>query len=231
MFNVFSFFFRNTAQSLYVGPTEQGVVRCGFVLLSPLCLSIYYISECTDIKVVGWNSAARALIDAQGWTIVFSGKVIPCDGVVSQWTYWALVSQPFRAIVWRPTAVDTQFHVVGINDIPAGPINEAVVYTVPRDERINVKQGDVIGVGWSDSSPQITWSRGENTAAASRWYRQADPSNLQVGDSRSTSGAQDRSWSFSALVHSAGKIKSLFSFTQNFANRTVDIQFIFKKTK
>ena len=90
--------------------------------------------------------------------------------------------------------------VVGINDIPAGAINETVVYTVPKDQRIQVRQGDVIGVGWSDASPQTTWVVGGPGAAEIRWYQDSDPSDLQVGDTAITTAVQNRPWSFSAAV-------------------------------
>ncbi|XP_072014147.1 uncharacterized protein [Amphiura filiformis] len=158
---------------------------------------------CDDVlQLVGWNSAAHTSFDPAGWTVIFSGKEIPCDGYVTQWMYWAKVSQPFRGIVLRPTDQDNVFTVVGINDISAGAINQAVIYTVPKDERIEARQGDVIGLGWSDASPQTTWTTSCNGAAQVRWYRDSDPSDLAPGDTATTTGVQDRCWSFSALVTS-----------------------------
>lgn len=159
---------------------------------------------CNDVSVVGWNSAARTSFETSGWSVIFSGKPLPCDGEVSQWMYWAKVSEPLRAVVWRPTNVDTVYTVVGINDIPAGVTNEAVVYTVPKDQRIEVHQGDIIGVSFSDASPQITWVDDSSDAAQVRWYPDSDPSDLSVGDEAITTGVADGAWSFSAIVTEAG---------------------------
>ena len=158
-------------------------------------------NTCDDVNVVGWNSAPRKKFDTAGWTVIFSGKPIPCDGEISQWMYWATVSKPLRAVVWRPTNAVTVYTVVGINDIPAGVINEAAVYIVPKDQRIEVRQGDVIGVSWSDASPQTTWVVGGPGAAEIRWYRDSDPSDLNVGSKCITTGVQSRSWWLFPFTH------------------------------
>ncbi|XP_072043500.1 uncharacterized protein [Amphiura filiformis] len=161
-----------------------------------------FFAECKDIQVVGWNTSVnRYSYDALGWTFVLPGKRIPCDGVIYEWSYQAMASQPFRAIVWRPTLLPNEFIVVGINDIPAiGVINEAVSYAVSADERIGVRKGDVIGLAWNTvTNPLITFNLGGD-ASETRWYYDADPVHLQPGDTVTTVGVQDREYSFAASL-------------------------------
>ena len=74
---------------------------------------------------------------------------------MSEWRYWAARAEPFRAMVFRNANDDgTLFDIVGINDIPAGPIRQAVTYQVPENERIVVRKGDVIAFGW-ESLPVV----------------------------------------------------------------------------
>ena len=102
-----------------------------------------------------------------------------CDGEISEWRYWPKTTNPFKAVVWRPTrgnqkgrrdrkrrqvggpARELEFDIVGINDIPeAEDTDMAVTYTVPEDERITVQEGDVMG--WSFDAASIAWNTGGN---------------------------------------------------------------------
>ena len=87
------------------------------------------------------------------------------------WRYQATTSHGFQAIVFRPLdGSRTLYKVVGINDIPAGEINEPVSYNIPESNRIKVQRGDVIG--WSlevgaipydmTSDKHLRWIRGHN---------------------------------------------------------------------
>ena len=85
-------------------------------------------------------------MDGDGWHMISPAKQITCDGEVTEWRYQAKQSYPFKAIIGRPVAgSSTQFTIIGTNDIPAGAVNEQVVYSVPENDRIAVQPGDVIG--------------------------------------------------------------------------------------
>ena len=61
--------------------------------------------------------------------------------------------------MWRPfNGSDILYEVVGINDIPAGPIDIPVTYVVPENERITVMPGDMIG--WSFGPGVISYNGG-----------------------------------------------------------------------
>ena len=47
------------------------------------------------------------------------------------------------------------YDVIGINDIPAGGVEQVVTYEVPDNKRINVLSGDVIGFAWN--SPGVKY--------------------------------------------------------------------------
>ena len=48
----------------------------------------------------------------------------------------------------------TVHDIIGINDVPAGDIEQVVTYQVSADERINVNAGDVIGFAWNSPIPK-----------------------------------------------------------------------------
>ena len=165
---------------------------------------IFSLLECGAdlLTIIGWHSEARPTSDPVGWSFVISGeeKEIPCDGKVIAWNYYATVAQPFRTVVWRRTPSPTQFSVVGINDIPAGEINKAVTFSVPKEQRIEVRKGDLIGIAFNEANAKVQYRSGGAGAVETRWYRDSDPNDLQPGQIATTTGIRDRSWSFSAQV-------------------------------
>ena len=102
--------------------------------------------------------------------MVSPDKQFLCNGQVTEWRYIGKNSSPFRLIVWRPIdGSATQFRIVGINGIPAGVVDTLVIYTVPENQRITVKAGDVIGWSFGDSGVlayhvggiyRVTWLAG-----------------------------------------------------------------------
>ena len=48
----------------------------------------------------------------------------------------------------------TLYDIIGINNIPAGDIEQVVTYQMPDDERIIVQAGDVIGFAWNSPGPK-----------------------------------------------------------------------------
>ena len=95
---------------------------------------------------------SRQRVDDPNWTMVSPDQRFLCNGQVTAWQYLGQNSNAFRAIVWRPINTSaTQFRIVGINNIPAGAVNTPVTYTIPENQRISVKAGDVIGWSFGDS--------------------------------------------------------------------------------
>ncbi|XP_072041836.1 uncharacterized protein [Amphiura filiformis] len=116
---------------------------------------------CDMVCQAGWPVMPRGSEDNPGLTMVAPDKHFTCKGQVTTWRYFCKASNPLRAIVFRPVeGSNTQFLIVGINDIPAGAIGTDVTYTVPEFERITVEAGDVIG--WAFGSAVLAWNLGES---------------------------------------------------------------------
>ena len=127
-----------------------------------------------------------------------------CNGQVTEWRYQGKQPDAFQAIVWRPIAgSDIQFQIVGINDIPARPVNIPVSYIVPPNERITVRAGDVIG--WSFKNSALTWDKGGDHRV--RYLTNTSLlGDLQVNQVVNvTSGDDKREYSITATVNELGK--------------------------
>ena len=65
-----------------------------------------------------------------------------------------MTSGPFKALIERPVAgSDTEFSIVGGNEIQPNATNQQVVFPVPEGDRIAVRTGDVLGWGYGDPGP------------------------------------------------------------------------------
>ena len=107
----------------------------------------------------GWPIQVRSRPDNPDWTAVSPNKQFSCYGNVIEWRYLGKSANGFKAIVWRPiNDSDTLFKIIGINDIPAGPIGIPVTYVVPENEQISVMPGDMIG--WSFGPGVISYNGG-----------------------------------------------------------------------
>ncbi len=133
-----------------------------------------------------------------GYTMVSLNKTIRCTGQVTQWTYQGHRSGSFRAIIFRPVlSSDNQFHIVGINDIPAGPAHTPVVYTVPEADRITVEEGDLMG--WSFNESVIVMNGGGT--AKVKWTNQLALSDLATNQTVDIpNGNENREYSIQATV-------------------------------
>ena len=121
-----------------------------------------------------------------------------CSGQVTEWQYQGKKSNGFRAVVWRPVDDSaTKFRIVGINNIPAGPVNTLVTFAVPVNARITVKAGDVIG--WSFRAPVLAFDYGGPQNV--RWVRGNLQGNVQANQERNINGGvQKREYSIAATV-------------------------------
>ena len=161
-----------------------------------LYLSNFIDENCTT----GWEVKDRDGLDGPGFTMVSPYKEIRCDGFITEWRYQAKKSHPFRAIVWRsdPNST-TNFKIVGINNIPAGPINREVIFNVPEDQQFQVKAGDVIG--WSFGNGVLAYSRGGNFSV--RWLHNVPGSTLaddQIHDFEIVRHNGEREYSIVATI-------------------------------
>ena len=121
-----------------------------------------------------------------------------CNDQVTVWQYQGKNSNAFRAVIWRPIDDSaTQFRIVGINDIPAGPVNTPVTYTVPENQRITVNAGDVIG--WSFGDSVLAYNPGGSYRV--RWLGGNLHGSLQANQVRDiNSGVGAREYSIAATV-------------------------------
>ncbi|XP_072014892.1 uncharacterized protein [Amphiura filiformis] len=101
----------------------------------------------------------RPFADLAGWIMASPDAKFHCDGILTEWRFQSqLIAYPFKAIVWRHVS-GTQYSVVGINAISAGyPTDEEVVYTVPENEYISVRAGDVIGWAYPTSGIALQYT-------------------------------------------------------------------------
>ena len=136
--------------------------------------------------------------------MVSPDQKFPCDGLVTEWRYQAKRSSAFQAMVWRQiVGSDTQFQIVGINDIPAGAVNTTVTYTLPENESIIVRAGDVIG--WSFGEAVLPFNGGGDYRV--RWLKKTDQlGNLAVNQVHNiTKGVKEREYSIAATFGELGK--------------------------
>lgn len=163
-------------------------------------VTLFYIDPTCQLPSasLGWLIKNRGGPDSAGWTMVSPGKQFSCVGQIIEWRYQAKYSRAFRAVVWRPVeGSNTQFQIVGINDIPAGATNTPVTYTVPVDDLIKVQPGDMIG--WSFGGGVITYNGGGGTLV--RWTGGHLHASLDVGQVHNINhGAGNREYSIEATV-------------------------------
>ena len=127
--------------------------------------------------------------------MISPAKQVTCDGVVTEWRYQAMQSYPFKATIGRPVAgSSTKFIIIGINDIPAGAVNQQVVYSVPENDRIAVQPGDFIG--WAFQNGVLSFTTGGS--ALVRWVSY---STLNVNQISDFNGGQNRQYAIEATIH------------------------------
>ena len=147
-------------------------------------------------------------MDGDDWSFVFPEKEVPCDGVISNWLFWARRREPFRAIVWRQAGdQDNRFQIVGINNIPARSVNQVEDYTVPVTERFSVLKGDLLGFAFRRSSLAYQLQRADTSRV--RWFKNRSPYSMASGAVYTISSYGDRAYSLAAIVSptASGKIK------------------------
>ena len=145
----------------------------------------------------GWPIQNHGTEDAAGYHMIYPAKQITCDGVVTEWRYQAKQSYPFKAIIGRPVAgSSTKFTIIGINDIPAGAVNQQVVYSVPENDRIAVQPGDVIG--WAFHNGVLSYTTGGS--ALVRWVYVGNNSTLNVNQISDFSGSGNRQYAIEATI-------------------------------
>ena len=169
-------------------------------------LSVCKTASCSESEI-GWTVKDRIHIGNAGAVQVWVTPLdFPCHGVVTHWRYWAKRSAPFRAMVLRN--VDnggTLYDIIGINEIPAGDINQEVTYQVPDNERVIVQAGDVIGFGWNSPVP-VHVTQGEindDDVLLLKFFSKRPPNDLRVNDrinASETFSHQSRSYSIKAVV-------------------------------
>ena len=147
----------------------------------------------------GWPIQNHPSSDASGWTFVSPAKPIICNGEVSEWRYLAKQLHPFQAVIWRPVdAFESRYKVVGINNIPKGSaIDQTTIYSVPSNERISVKAGDMIGWSFGGPAGVIAASFDSKYAAQVKMVKGA---SLDVNQSVDFKHTQDRAYSIEVTV-------------------------------
>ncbi len=180
-----------------------------------LILNTFHVilAACRNIVAyVGKSIKPRShtLTDQAGSTVrygfIIPGQMVPFDGYVIKWKYWASSSTHFNVTVWRPSltgSTDVVFGIVGINEVLTLFSNQTVVYNVPEHDVIEVRRGDVIGAQSEDGIPQIAWSNeGEdscNRPDQIRWYQ------LPLSSAPQFMADVELCMSFQAVVKSNGE--------------------------
>ena len=97
------------------------------------------------------------------------------------------------------------YDIIGINDIPAGDIEQVVKYQVPDDERIIAKAGDVIGLAWNSPGPKhvVQGRVSDDDVKKLKFFSERSPNDLNVNDRINASGTFSnpiRAYSIQAIV-------------------------------
>ena len=163
------------------------------------CLLVYWFVLLGENQLVGWPIRSRGGPDGAGYTMVSVETTFTCNGFVTEWHYQAKAHHPFRAVIFRRAAGTSplQFKIVGINNIPAGPINRKVVFQIPLNDRVKVERGDMIG--WSCGPGVLDYANEGNTRV--RWvhgnlYTSLDKNQLISIDG----GSGNRRYSIAAML-------------------------------
>ena len=158
---------------------------------------------CSEASV-GWQITNRAYpgtyANGQTWITPIQ---FTSHGVVSEWRYWAGRKLPFRAMVLRNATSDwTSFNIVGINDIPKAEATGKVSYVVPDNERIVVREDDVIGYGW-EGYPVVEHGNAADEQLPLKYFTDFEINAAKVNDLLSPPKTSTRVHSIQAVV--AGK--------------------------
>ena len=99
----------------------------------------------------------------------------------------------------------TLYDIIGINEIPAGDINQEVTYQVPDNERIIVQVGDFIGFAWNSPVPVhvVQGNSGDDDVIHLQFYNKRPPDDLIVNDridASDTFSKKIRAYSIKAMV-------------------------------
>ena len=153
----------------------------------------------------GWPIVNHGIHDSSDWTFVSPSKYIQCNGFVVEWRYVAERLYPFKAVIWRKVeGFPSKFKVVGINEIPVGSVtNQEITYTVPENERISVKAGDVIG--WSHGPALLSWILGGNHLTQIQYVSRINQPTLEENQIVAFSHLEDRHYSIQVTVQAVGK--------------------------
>ena len=136
-----------------------------------------------------------------------TSEVIPCDGELTEWLYWAETSGSFRAVVVRPdTENENNFTIVGINDIntTSGMANEKTTYRVPENERFMVESGDMVAVGMLKSDNPGLHVSDNNLREIRIRFASIDSATLTSGSILSTQYVGDHEVSIAAIIRASG---------------------------
>ena len=110
-----------------------------------------------DYCFTGWEIKNYGVVDINFiWHTIAPTMNVTCHGTVTEWKYLVRTAGPFKALIERPVAgSDTEFSIVGINEIQPDATNQQIVFPVPLGDRIAVRTGDVLGWGYADPGPLI----------------------------------------------------------------------------
>ncbi|XP_072026282.1 uncharacterized protein [Amphiura filiformis] len=201
--------------------TETEVTHLLDPLIKTTALTFMIVSwegTCTlRVEVLGCKHEATSSESEVGWTVkhrLRGGRddnvqrwvtpiQFPCHGVVTQWRYWASRSAPFKAMIFRNVTADwTVFDIIGINNIPAGEIEQVVTHHVPDNERIVVEKGDVIGVAWNSPVPRMVDEGDDESEDAMTVMTDSSavPDDLEVNDRLVINKTRVRAYSIHAVV-------------------------------
>ena len=167
-------------------------------------IKCFYLAEAKTCSS-GWPLVSYGTSDTSDWIFVSPAKYIPCNGFVVEWRYVAQQLYSFKAVIWRKIeGFPSKFKVIGINEIPAGSVtNQEIIYTVPENERISVKVGDMIG--WSHGPALLPWILGGNHLAQIRFVSKVTHPTLEENQIVEFGDLEERHYSIQVTVQAAGE--------------------------
>ena len=154
---------------------------------------------------LGWNIPAyRWTADPQSLLAVVYSKCFPNDGIITQWSFIPINTNPFNGVVLRRIYNNNWkwWEIVGVNQITGTVSYELNTYDVPLEDQIYVKQGDCLGLHFPVGG--VVWLDGHSASDSIRvLYDYMSISQMQKGTRLYVSRSTYRAYSLQLIVKSS----------------------------
>ncbi|XP_072022133.1 uncharacterized protein [Amphiura filiformis] len=123
---------------------------------------------CLEENTIGWAVQDRTNITSSLQTFAYPDQIIPCDGLVTAMSFWAIDTGSLALLIWRPVGSSNSFDIVGSVFIESDEIG-LNKYSIPEKDQIPVKNGDVLGLAWDQPVVVYELEDGSEGASEQLW--------------------------------------------------------------